>query len=609
MNAVLKAPTTRRPAANDRRRSAVLPLAVAEGGRLVLHPIFVGGFLFSAALFTVTTWNHAPVLQHDDVVIALSVLPMAGATLLAANLATLRSRRHDTDELFDSEAATRTDRTRAHLLSVGWAVGAAILFELGATAFLVANASVGAPDVFELLTGPAVVAVAGALGVALARWWPSSFAGPPALLAVIGVQVLLLTRVRPPGPAVPEARWLALWVTPFTSGDPAAELLIRPTGWHLLYVLALTGVLAAAALARWRPRIPALVVGAACVALALVSAIVAIRPPSTAERTSLVNMVDHPERYQSCRTLMDVRYCAFTGYSAWIDRWAASISVVLDVVPERARPTDLVVRQDLGFLSGSDLPESALPGSYLTDPFSGLPLDPLRPPGIYPSVTWGRDGAEGQYQLGMALLASAWSVGLPRTPYDIHLTRDDIDRLLVLYDPAERVAVARQAEVGGPYSQCQTNGQARAVVALWLAAKATPGAERAFRSVLRAEPPEIVTYPNGGYTDYGPFQNGLTGVEQLVTGNQGTEYDLLTVLWTRAEANYALQLLDHPISRVTATVRRDWDVLTAPSTPSSRLVAAFGLKRFPTAQEQIAAAGLSRGPNEEPPFVGTIQCR
>ena len=52
-----------------------------------------------------------------------------------------------------------------------------------------------------------------------------------------------------------------------------------------------------------------------------------------------------------------------------------------------------------------------------------MPITPLRPPGIYPGPTWGRGGAEGLHQLGMALLASVWAVGLPRTPDDIHLTR------------------------------------------------------------------------------------------------------------------------------------------------------------------------------------------
>jgi len=133
----------------------------------------------------------------------------------------------------------------------------------------------------------------------------------------------------------------------------------------------------------------------------------------------LIDLVDHPERYQVCQTHAGVRYCAFRGYAGWIDRWAASITPVLGAVPPSARPKNLVVRQDLGLLFGSDLPERTIPESVALDPFTELPLEPLRSPGIYPGVTWGRGSAGGRYELGMALLAATWAVGLPRTPYDI----------------------------------------------------------------------------------------------------------------------------------------------------------------------------------------------
>ena len=98
-------------------------------------------------------------------------------------------------------------------------------------------------------------------------------------------------------------------------------------------------------------------------------------------------------------------------------------------------------------------------------------------------------------------------------------------------------------------------------------------------------------------------------METLVTGFQGTELDLLAVQWTRAETNYALQLLDRPHDGVAAAIRRHWSALTDPSTASSLLVTMFGLRPFPTAQQQLAAAGLPPDPHAEDALAGTIPCR
>jgi len=86
---------------------ATWAMARFEGRRLLRHPLFVLGAIVSVGLFGFVTWKAAPVLQADAILIGGCLLPTAAMTLLAANLAVLRSHRHGTDELYDGLATTR----------------------------------------------------------------------------------------------------------------------------------------------------------------------------------------------------------------------------------------------------------------------------------------------------------------------------------------------------------------------------------------------------------------------------------------------------------------------------------------------------------------------
>src|SRR5207253_1374204 len=97
----------------------------------------------------------------------LSLLPVAAGTFLAANLAALRSRRHRTDELYDSGVMTPADRTTGLLLALLWPVGISAVLAAGELISLLVRRPVGSPSVVELLVGPAIVLLGGTLGVAL----------------------------------------------------------------------------------------------------------------------------------------------------------------------------------------------------------------------------------------------------------------------------------------------------------------------------------------------------------------------------------------------------------------------------------------------------------
>src|SRR5207245_350930 len=138
--------------ARRRHRSPVLALARAEGRRLVRHPILLASIPFCAGTFVLVTWNHAPVLSRDDILMGLALLPFAGA---------------------------------------------------------------------------------------LARWWRAALAGPVGVVALAAMEIFLVWQTsagRPENDPNP-VRWLAPWVPIAVSGDPPRELVIRPSGWHLVFIV------------------------------------------------------------------------------------------------------------------------------------------------------------------------------------------------------------------------------------------------------------------------------------------------------------------------------------------------------------------------------------
>jgi hypothetical protein len=203
--------------------------------------MFLVGGLLSLAVFVLVTWNLAPVLQRDDTQIGGALLPLAAATLMVANLAASRSARHGTDELYEGLPSDTRTRTVGHLLSLAWAVGAALLLTGVMVAYLLLNSPVGNLSAAELAVGPVSVALFGALGITLARWRSHVVAGPVAIVVLIAVQGWAFHLVAGIEPSRSHVSWLAPWVPlSLTNGVPP-ELVIRPTGWHVLYLAGLVG--------------------------------------------------------------------------------------------------------------------------------------------------------------------------------------------------------------------------------------------------------------------------------------------------------------------------------------------------------------------------------
>ncbi|MBW3652255.1 MAG: hypothetical protein KY433_01425 [Actinobacteria bacterium] len=218
------------------------------------------------------------------------LVPLAAGTLLAANLAALRSLRSHAVELQGALPARAPATTLAQLLSIAWAVAAGVVF-VGA-AFLLTGAAGGVdvdatgrsatPSAFELAQGPAAIAVGGAAGVALARRVPHLAASSLLVVVLLAGNMMLSSQSR----QTPLA-WLAPVVNTadvapgiewpcYRPVETRCEVLGFETasaGWHLLYLAGLACVLAALALARDGARRLALRLGAAGLCVAVVAGV------------------------------------------------------------------------------------------------------------------------------------------------------------------------------------------------------------------------------------------------------------------------------------------------------------------------------------------------
>jgi hypothetical protein len=563
----------------NRSIRVVLALARREGSLLVRHPIFIVGFLMSLGLFGLFTWHNAPVLHRDDTHVAGALLPLAAATLMAANLAAIRGARDGTDELFEGLPTEAIAQTAGHLLSLLWAVAASILSIAVMFGYLFLDDPVGAPRVSELLAAPIGVVICGAIGIALGRWRSHVAIAPMAVVVVGALQILLIQPVVGLHPAAPRAAWFAPWVPmSLTSGVPP-ELVIRPAGWHALYLAGIAGVVMVVALMRHgrRPRLLALGVTALC--FVAVGGVGQTRPPSQAQLAAIVDLLERPEEHQVCRGVSGNTYCAYPAYEGWIERWSGAIGGVLEQLPPEARPEGLVIRQSFGayFEGHVDVPQKVSRRAARGSASADIEVGP----------EWGRDSSVAQFEFGLIMPVVARALELPIERGDIRLTPADVELLSEHLEPqlnAKRFKklLRTKLKVGGRWEGCRLNGQARAAVGMWLAAQATPATRHAFLRATK-ETPFGLTFDHERREFYylGPFA-------PLYWSQFGS--NLYLVGWPDAEFHYAARLLSRSDEAVGEEIRSRWDVFTAPTTPTDTFVTAFDLERLPTIEEQAADA-------------------
>ncbi len=536
--AVVPRNTARSVVASGDQFGVAIGLGRVEMRCLVTSVSFAVGILLSLlAVFTLATGGPdnreliARVVRH----LGLVAYPLAGMTLLAANRATLRSRREGTEELFTTTPTNPTTRTGAHLLAVSAGIGAASI--LMAASLVVIRLKdgfgpLGHGWIAEALAGVALVAGAAALGVLLARWLPHGIVAPLALVAIL-LATLALNGVRPfTNPAHAFAPW------PSPEPDLASDFVMRASWSHLVYLVGLVALVAVVAIARTgRGR---LVIGALAAAIALTGAgsLLQTRSMSDENATRIAALISAPATHQTCRTHAGVRACAYPGYTELLDDWTQPAVRVRAALPDTRRDREYRIVQRVG--------EAGLP--Y---------LDPKVRNRLELAAWHSDDGVEHPgftaqgAKLGFALLPAQWAVDLPLT-----------------------TAPGRVP--------CYAGNQARAVVALWLAGQAVDR-----ETALDAIDPLITVDNNGAswHSKRAPWA--------LIIWADTWEADTdAPVVWARSDLAVARQLLLRPRAEVRTALHADWDHLTAPTTTTSELVAALGLRTVDTAKAARVPAGL-----------------
>jgi hypothetical protein len=254
--------------------------------------------------------------------------------------------------------------------------------------------------------------LAATLGAAVGRWARWLIAGPM-VAAVLGYLIFMNTQNGAAG-----------WLLPVMQ-EYHADWPDRPSGVHLVYVVALAVLFAGVALLRHRVRLaPAVaVVGALGVAVPT-GAIAAAEPPvvrfSAGEFT--IEDVDPRvrERYHGrnthlCSARQGITYCAYPGYEPWIPLWEEAVRPAADALPAALRARVPRVEQ-------------TSQRWYIGDDIT---------PKIRPPVTWGHPD----------------------------------QRTMLAQDVA---SWATQVRVPDGRWRCDGHGQARMVVALWITGQVSP---------------------------------------------------------------------------------------------------------------------------------------
>lgn len=519
---------------------ALPPLARAGTRSLLRHPAFLVGAALTPLMFWAATANtafgSAPDWLDISLAIALALVPLAWLTIVAVNLIALRPRRTGADELCAALPTPQPVRTTALLTAAVGPVTVAAALTCAWVGVVGTRYEVrGSPAWLELAVGPLIVAGAVTVGVAVARWLPHAVFGVLAAFATMFIQARFLDVTTWPWNRAAGDPMRFLGFMAETTGAGTSALEVRPTGWHLLYLLGLVVMMAGVALVRngLRPPITGLLVAALLVVAG--TGWIQTRALSASRQAEMVSYLTEPAAHQRCETSDGVRYCAYPGFADdildWRERVESTLAVLPPIAAERRGPLDVTQR----------------PATIVGEDCSPIPFETSLPPPVAarlsPAAMWPADddvhpgfaeesfpcSDEDVHGFFLAVQVGAWAVGLPPAPHD----RDE---------------------------RCTATGQARAAVALWAATAGTPEGERLLRAVL-----------DEAVTGDGPliiFNEG---------GTNGSGWDappMWGVDYAAADAEVALALLSRPPAEVSRILAEDWDNWTDPATTSVALAEA-----------------------------------
>lgn len=387
---------TTAPARPDTERKGgartVLSLAGVEAHRFLRHPLAWVGVAGSSAMMWFFLWGRAPVLQRDSVYLAGALLPLGGAAFLVTFYATLRER--SARETLSTFPRQQNFRLIGIQLGMAGPIVVAVVLKSAGLAYVLAGQPVGQIRWLELVGGLAMVATLTVGGVLVARFLPHVVVG---LVVLMGLGLLQLlaspdSGMFSPTSQPPNFEWFAPWMVP-SNFNPVEELVGRPAGLHLLYLIILLVVMSGLTTVGGG-RIGLVARSAVAAGAVLVAVLFAAGPLRQAAEPEPFRWAEAAAN-QTCVTSADISYCAFPLYADWIPRWQ---TVVTAVESRASLSLDTVLQRPSNIGWGDD---------------SDVPTDRTV---ILTPTEWDRAGALPRHALDLAFGAAESAVGLPTMP-------------------------------------------------------------------------------------------------------------------------------------------------------------------------------------------------
>jgi hypothetical protein len=562
----------------------------ADAVRFCRNPLVVVGCAASAVLIWWDSRNTVPQWAVWNVQIGSCLLILAGTVLVAAHLAAGRARRDNTEQIYDSLPSSDRARTVALLLGLSGPLLLAVLLTAAAVAWLSILGAVGTLQSSILVQGVLLVALAGALGVALGSYLPHPGTGMLAVAVLGAIEADLLVQFGAPVSLASDIAALCPWNQPWVLGSLPEPVSVPPAS-HLAWLAAQAALAGIAALWRgtWRvrsPRLLAIMAAGTAVMVAVAawsaSSQTGTLPPNT--QASVIDEIVSPGQVEQCTTQRDVHYCYYPGFQADVSRWATVVGGVLGGLPA-APAGSFTVRQVVNSDVATDPlfsvtgPQSGRLTSEMNGYLSSLADNPrlfsqsgASP--VYVGLSWGTGASQGSYELGLALETAWRASGLPTTARPA--------------DSGSAPGLSRPQA-----TSCLAVGQAREAIGLWLAASATPATRAAFPAALR----------------YGPTTADVGSAHVLSYLSYPLAGYVPTVQFTAQGAALAEVMLRLSASRVKSVLGRQWGSWLKPQATDARLAAALGvaLPPPPVPVEHRRPTSAELGPRKSSPAAPASQ--
>jgi hypothetical protein len=292
---------------------------------------------------------------------------------------------------------------------------------------------------------------------------------------------------------------------------------------HAAWLLALAGVLVAVSVLRWRRGrdVAIALVAAAGLAVAFGTASVAsvVQGPTvqddflalTGDDAASVSGADEPEIF-TCVEFDDVAVCALEGFEGWIPRWHAIWGRVHDVAPT---PVDRITQSVPSFSTATDDRTVA------------------------PRMHWDRPGSVAPYGFELAIQVATRAVSSPAT----------------------------YAGFAEDWTMCTFGGEARAAVALWLAAQDDPALTTELERRVEQASPVLV----GEITEDGT-ERWIEGPPELAIG-----WESIRTTLTVPDGELALAITAFPHDELRRVVTSDLARWKDPAVSGADLARALDL--------------------------------